>query len=225
MLASKRTPLGVALVLVPVLSGLLLADTRSDPPAPRVPWDDVTPPVASLHVFGDPNGAGYFAVVDASDASGIASVEVGVAGSIVLRRIRPPYRFFVNPFTGVLGLLPRVGDPEVPPEFDPNAPVEICALVADRAGNSTTPCEMVTPPRPPLVCSDNGGCPPSSFCSKPVGACGEEGVCAAPPLVCRIFFPPPLQGGVCGCDGMDYRDECAAQQVGVNLAHDGPCVP
>jgi hypothetical protein len=210
----------VGLLAVPALAALGLLPGSGNPftHSPGVPWVDVTPPSVSLAVFGDPNAAGFFAVVDATDASGIASVQPSWNGFMLPGRIRPPYHFIITP----LGISGIVGDPQLPPG-DPNAAVEICALVTDRAGNSTTPCETVTS-APLLACSDNAGCPAGSFCSKATGACGGEGVCARPPIFCRPFYPGP-EGVVCGCDGNDYWDECMAHQHVANVAHEGPCQP
>lgn len=64
-------------------------------------------------------------------------------------------------------------------------------------------------------------CPDGEYCRFPVGACDDPGIigtCSSIPLGCPDNVDP-----VCGCDGVEYFNECEAQAVGVSLQHRGPC--
>ncbi len=70
----------------------------------------------------------------------------------------------------------------------------------------------------PGHCHDNGDCSNDEFCSKPVGACGNVGMCSTKDKGCpRIFFP------VCGCDGMTYSNACVAETFGASIDHAFEC--
>jgi hypothetical protein len=71
--------------------------------------------------------------------------------------------------------------------------------------------------------SDEGArCEKGYFCDVTTtdGVCGTAGVCTVEPTFCSDIAP---LGGVCGCDGNDYLNSCAAQKIGVTVAHAGPC--
>jgi len=71
----------------------------------------------------------------------------------------------------------------------------------------------------PGHCHDNGDCSNDEFCSKPVGACGNVGMCS--PVVskaCTRILRP-----VCGCDGLDYANACVAETMGASIDHAGEC--
>lgn len=88
---------------------------------------------------------------------------------------------------------------------------------------------------PAIACAD-GGPPPATECSGlGTGECGEgmfcrhaegcgfdfgPGTCEPMPEGCTADCP-----GVCGCDGMDYCNECTAAGSGMSIAHASPCGP
>jgi hypothetical protein len=65
-------------------------------------------------------------------------------------------------------------------------------------------------------------CAANEYCDFPDGSsCGGDdstGVCKPRPQGCQRVEDP-----VCGCDGSDYLNACAAASVGVDVAHPGPC--
>ena len=65
-------------------------------------------------------------------------------------------------------------------------------------------------------------CPASQYCKYPEGAlCGaadQTGVCTLRPQGCREIYQP-----VCGCDGMEYGNACAAAAAGVSVETRGEC--
>lgn len=69
-------------------------------------------------------------------------------------------------------------------------------------------------------CFANSDCSAGEYCERPVGDCGDEGVCADKPgLPCPDILAP-----VCGCDRRSYGNACAAAAEGVSIAHGGRCV-
>jgi Kazal-type serine protease inhibitor domain len=62
------------------------------------------------------------------------------------------------------------------------------------------------------------------FCSFPLDAvCGRadaQGTCARRPSSCGFSRTP-----VCGCDGVTYRNACAANRSGVSVFSKGACAP
>jgi hypothetical protein len=82
-------------------------------------------------------------------------------------------------------------------------------------------CEDTTP----AVC---GGLKPSTcqtgeFCNFPVeskcGSADQTGTCAQIPAGCTQQVSAP----VCGCDGVTYDSECAAQLQSISVLHSGAC--
>jgi len=76
---------------------------------------------------------------------------------------------------------------------------------------------------PQTVCAPflNTVCPEGTYCSYPVGACGEQkqlGVCL--PQNCTSGV---MQDPLCGCDGREYANPCEASRVGVSIRSLGPC--
>ncbi len=69
-------------------------------------------------------------------------------------------------------------------------------------------------------CLDNGNCSPSQYCAKRSGDCDGPGTCQERPEACIALWDP-----VCGCDGRTYSNTCYAAAAGVNVLHEGPCVP
>lgn len=69
-------------------------------------------------------------------------------------------------------------------------------------------------------------CPDGSFCSTAAGQCPaalgglnrKGGVCKIMPEMCTQDVDP-----VCGCDGKDYSNECAANTMGMSIAAKGEC--
>jgi hypothetical protein len=65
-------------------------------------------------------------------------------------------------------------------------------------------------------------CGGGQFCNFPVearcGATDRTGTCEPTPQACTQEF-----NSVCGCDGMNYSNECAANAAGVSVASPGEC--
>ena len=61
-------------------------------------------------------------------------------------------------------------------------------------------------------------CPPGYYCAKPIGSCDGPGVCTEIPEMCTRELNP-----VCGCDGRDYSNACAAAQHGISVQSEGTC--
>jgi hypothetical protein len=64
-------------------------------------------------------------------------------------------------------------------------------------------------------------CEPQAFCEHPPGSClnaDAGGVCVPAPTECPETFAP-----VCGCDGVDYANDCARVAARVQKDHDGTC--
>lgn len=62
------------------------------------------------------------------------------------------------------------------------------------------------------------GCDEGLYCDNG-SACGTAGTCRDARNVCSF----KAQGTVCGCDGQDYADACAAATAGVGMAFAGAC--
>ncbi len=66
-------------------------------------------------------------------------------------------------------------------------------------------------------------CDASEFCDYPEGSrCGASdrlGLCRPRPTECLL----PGGAELCGCDGVTYIGECAANLAGTDVAHAGPC--
>jgi hypothetical protein len=68
------------------------------------------------------------------------------------------------------------------------------------------------------MCQSNDDCEINSYCEKPVGQCDAQGACSVVPTGCpAIFFP------ICGCDGMNYGNDCEIKWEGVSIDHYGLC--
>lgn len=62
-------------------------------------------------------------------------------------------------------------------------------------------------------------CGAGEYCNVTAGECGPYyGVCEPAPASC-----PDLCESVCGCDGFDYANECAANVAGTGGKHPGAC--
>jgi hypothetical protein len=73
------------------------------------------------------------------------------------------------------------------------------------------------------ACHVNGeSCGTGLYCAltETSGVCSTAGVCTARPTLCSQAAP---LGGVCGCDGKDYVNDCYAERAGASVAHPGPC--
>jgi hypothetical protein len=65
-------------------------------------------------------------------------------------------------------------------------------------------------------CTSNFECGSSEYCAGT--GCGTPGTCAALPIGCSRIFDP-----VCGCDGVDYSNECVANGAGTRADYHGTC--
>ena len=95
--------------------------------------------------------------------------------------------------------------------------------------------EQDTPsPTPSVPCqlgpmADDPGCAdaiPPQFCRLPTGTCLNKsavwnGSCVPSPQFCG--GEPLIR--VCGCDGVEYQDECSAHASGASVASVGACPP
>lgn len=75
-------------------------------------------------------------------------------------------------------------------------------------------------------CTANADCMSTEYCAKAMGDCGGAGACVVKPTVCPLA-PVSINDIVCGCDGHaygNYINACDAAEVGVNIAHKGPCL-
>ncbi len=64
----------------------------------------------------------------------------------------------------------------------------------------------------------NVACAPGEYCQTPDGQCGALGSCVAKALMCTDLYAP-----VCGCDGNNYANACAAAASGINVSAKGQC--
>jgi len=71
---------------------------------------------------------------------------------------------------------------------------------------------------PDPSCETNDECKDGQYCLKKDGACKGKGKCSDLPKGCNLIYQP-----VCGCDGKDYGNGCAAAMQGVNVAKQGKC--
>ena len=63
-----------------------------------------------------------------------------------------------------------------------------------------------------------GECAVTEYCAGET--CDRTGTCEERPTACTTEFNP-----VCGCDGNDYGNPCAAASAGVRVEFEGPCAP
>ncbi len=98
------------------------------------------------------------------------------------------------------------------------AEADVCCPTCDGAGM----CQTADLPCPDLFCPEGcagpADCAGGEWCALPAGVCGGLGDCRPLPPACPGDCP-----GVCGCDGVDYCNECGANALGVNVASFGPC--
>ena len=65
------------------------------------------------------------------------------------------------------------------------------------------------------VCS----CTNQEYCDNTTQySCSGQGMCQPRPMACNRILRP-----VCGCDKMDYPNECEANRAGVDIRHEGGC--
>jgi len=83
---------------------------------------------------------------------------------------------------------------------------------------SEVKCEVGFAADPDNNCKGEG-----EYCHLEEGVCTEKsgihnGYCLVKPPFCAEIYQP-----VCGCDGEDYGNACAANSVGVSVSHSGTC--
>lgn len=74
-----------------------------------------------------------------------------------------------------------------------------------------------------MACGSRGlpECSRGMYCAFPAGQCGADdrgGRCELVPYACAEIYEP-----VCGCDGRNYPNPCAAAQHGISVASSGEC--
>lgn len=73
-----------------------------------------------------------------------------------------------------------------------------------------------------LRCGPDGACPDGLACD--FSSCDAVfGTCVPLPAGCVGTAEGSGGGGVCGCDGVTYPDDCERLLAGVGLRHPGPC--
>jgi len=74
----------------------------------------------------------------------------------------------------------------------------------------------------PVQCDGNDDCGANQFCKKTEDVCAEgaSGICTNRPAACPTVIEP-----VCGCDGNDYSNACAANAAGTGVLNSGECNP
>jgi hypothetical protein len=70
---------------------------------------------------------------------------------------------------------------------------------------------------PTNSCGQNEGCPWGQYCELSTG-CSCPGKCTIKPGVCIQVYDP-----VCGCDNVDYPNECVTNMAGVSVKKNGTC--
>jgi Kazal-type serine protease inhibitor-like protein len=76
----------------------------------------------------------------------------------------------------------------------------------------------------PKSCGGIAGftCAPTEYCAftldEKCGAADAMGTCKAKPAICTYDYRP-----VCGCDGKEYGNACAAAGAGVSVSKEGTC--
>ena len=69
----------------------------------------------------------------------------------------------------------------------------------------------------PIACANEADCNPIAFCAK--SSCDDpEGQCQQRPIVCDDQPMP-----VCGCDGVNYWNDCMRRRGGVAASNAGEC--
>ena len=69
-------------------------------------------------------------------------------------------------------------------------------------------------------CVDEFDCELAEFCLRPAGDCRAVGICSARPQACTREYLP-----VCGCDAVEYPNECGAHAAGESVDFVGGCKP
>src|SRR5688572_998226 len=170
------------LMTIGLFAAQLVAASPFNGAGPRPPMDpcarDVAAPRVDLRLSA--GAGGLEATADVLDACGVALVLFAVDGNVVGGRVREPWS---------ITLVASPGD-------------EICALAADRAGNSALDCEVLAPP---AACDEDAECRPDEYCHFPDGTCAGPGTCELRPDACTADYEP-----ACGCDGITYSNPCVA---------------
>jgi Kazal-type serine protease inhibitor-like protein len=137
------------------------------------------------------------------------------------------------PIEAICGAADATGICEATPEICPDIFLPVCGCDdktypnecdANRAGVSVASSGECAPSTGGGTCGGLLGaqCGDGEFCNFPIdaicGAADQTGTCEAVPEVCTFELNP-----VCGCDGNDYANACAAHAAGVSVASQGEC--
>lgn len=144
-------------------------------------------------------------------------------------------RNYTVPILALLFVACASREPNVPAD-EPAMPQELEVPLVEAP---EAPAEATQPPAPegsaeavvePIACADDDACGEGQFCEFPIGGCGEEdtvpcgdgddcletgvflGTCMDIPEICTLQLDP-----VCGCDGVQYGNQCGAYAAGVSV--------
>ena len=93
----------------------------------------------------------------------------------------------------------------------------LLAACGPHLAESVTCGDSGCPPPPGRPCENNLGCDPLEFCEKH-GCAEERGRCAP-----RRGGVCSMLGVVCGCDRVEYPNDCARRAAGIAAFTPGPC--
>jgi hypothetical protein len=91
----------------------------------------------------------------------------------------------------------------------------------DDAGNAGSSEQL----EGPIGCSLHSECPEGMLCHFEATTCGQVGGTCQPAngAADAVVATCPATGPVCGCDGVNYANACAAWDFGVSIWFEGTC--